>query len=236
MILKSLLSKCQRTGCNHTVGSALGHNYSDVVTAPNCTTNGYTTHTCTRCRHTYIDAEIAKLGHDMSDATCTEASKCKRSGCTYTVGTALGHTWSNAICTTPKTCSACGKAEGIALGHSWNDGVVTKEPTTENTGIKTYTCITCGEQKTENIPVLTHVTGDVDGNEEITSSDAVYLLMYTFFPEDYPVSQESDFNGDGEVNSSDAVYLLMYTFFPEDYPLVHESTPALVSYRKREDK
>ena len=84
--------------------------------------------------------------------------------------------------------------------------------------------------------MLSQSVGDVDGNAEITSSDAVYLLMYTFFPEDYPVSQESDFNGDGDVNSADAVYLLMYTFFPEDYPLVHESAPALMSYGKREDE
>ena len=61
--------------------------------------------------------------------------------------------------------------------------------------------------------------GDIDGVEGVTDADAEYLLMYTFFPEDYPVNQECDFNGDGFVNDADAEHLLMYTFFPEDYPL-----------------
>ena len=61
--------------------------------------------------------------------------------------------------------------------------------------------------------------GDVNDDDEVTESDAVHLLFYTFFPEDYPVSQDCDFDGDGEVTESDAVYLLFYTLFPEDYPL-----------------
>lgn len=38
--------------------------------------------------------------------------------------------------------------------HEWNQGVVTKEPTTTETGIKTYTCTFdgCGATKTETLP------------------------------------------------------------------------------------
>lgn len=38
--------------------------------------------------------------------------------------------------------------------HTWDDGVVTKEPTTTETGIKTYTCTFdgCGATKTETLP------------------------------------------------------------------------------------
>ncbi len=174
---------------------------------------------CTRCGQPHGDA----LGHDMSSATCTGASKCKRSGCNHTVGTALGHTW--------------------------NSGEVILEPTVEAVGKKLFSCTVCTATKTEDIPKLTFVVGDIDGSEEITSADAVYLLMNTFFPEDYPISeeqkQESDFDGDGEVNSGDAVYLLMYTFFPEDYPIVRNSSlpvmtvailPSMMSANKKDEK
>ena len=31
------------------------------------------------------------------------------------------HTWEDATCTTPKTCSKCGKTEGEPLGHKWGE-------------------------------------------------------------------------------------------------------------------
>lgn len=78
-------------------------------------------------------------------------------------------------------------------------------------GNKTYTATFDSIRK--------YVVGDIDGIEGVTDADAEYLLMFTFFPEDYPVNQTCDFNGDGFVNDADAEHLLMYTFFPEDYPL-----------------
>lgn len=63
------------------------------------------------------------------------------------------------------------------------------------------------------------VTGDLNGDDEVTDSDAIYLMYYTFFPEDYPINQDCDFDGDGEVTDNDAIYLMYYTFFPEEYPL-----------------
>ena len=52
----------------------------------------------------------------FSDATCTEPAKCE---CGKTQGEALGHTWDNATCEAPKTCSVCKVTEGEALGHTY---------------------------------------------------------------------------------------------------------------------
>ncbi|MBQ3094936.1 MAG: hypothetical protein IJC53_00685 [Clostridia bacterium] len=41
--------------------------------------------------------------------------------------------------------------------HSWNSGKTTKKATCSETGIKTYTCLKCSEQKTERIPKTSHI-------------------------------------------------------------------------------
>lgn len=89
-------------------------------------------------------------------------------------------------------------------------------------------CENCADSYTENHNMengrcvcgyATYVKGDFDGNGYVTDADAVYLLYYTIFSEDYPINQPADFNGDGYVTDADAVHLLYYTIFPEDYPL-----------------
>lgn len=63
----------------------------------------------------------------------------------------------------PATATANGTYTIIKTGavHEWNQGVVTKEPTTTETGIKTYTCTFdgCGATRTEELPKVeeTHV-------------------------------------------------------------------------------
>ena len=75
-----------------------------------------------------------------------------------------------------------------------------------------------------SIEVYSIAAGDVNGNEKIDKNDAIHLLMYLFFPEEYPINQAADYNKDGKTDKNDAIYLLMYTFFPEDYPLGHVHT------------
>mgnify|MGYP002626131174 CR=1 FL=1 len=57
----------------------LGHSFKAVVTAPTCTAQGYTTHTCTRCNSSYKDTYVAALGH-----TPAAAVKENKIAATYT--------------------------------------------------------------------------------------------------------------------------------------------------------
>ena len=87
-------AKCQREGCGYVEGSALGHSFTNYVSNGNasCTEDGTKTAKCDRC--------------DVTD-TITDA------------GSAKGHNFAAAPCTTPKICKACGVTEGEALGHSY---------------------------------------------------------------------------------------------------------------------
>ena len=64
------------------------------------------------------------------------------------------------------------------------------------------------------------IRGDTNGDGTVDSNDAVYLLRYVLFAEEYPVSADCDFTGDSAVTSADAVYLLRHVLFGSGYPLV----------------
>ena len=148
---------------------ATGHNYNSVVTAPTCTADGYTTHTCANCGDSYVDTPVGALGHTEGevkvennvDPTCTETGsydnvvycatcKVELSRETITVE-AKGHSY-NAVVTAPTceengytthTCTGCGDtyidSETVALGHSWIETERT-EATCVATGAINFVC------------------------------------------------------------------------------------------------
>ena len=126
------------------------------------------------------------------------------------------HTY-NADC--DEICNICGEIRETSIPHTYSSDCdevcnicgTSRKTQTPHTFDENDICTACGSKR--------YITGDVNGNGEVTDADAVHLLMYTFFPEDYPVNQPCDFNNDGNVTDADAVHLLMYTFFPEDYPI-----------------
>ena len=91
------------------------HNYNSVVTPSTCTTAGYTTHTCTLCGDSYVDSNVAALGHSyvetsVTPATCTTAGvknfTCKNCDATKTESIkALGHSYADG------KCSVCGEKQ-----------------------------------------------------------------------------------------------------------------------------
>ena len=104
------------TTCGKVLKGALGHTYNSVITTPTCTTEGYTTHTCTRCGDVYTDGKVSANGHTHgAEPTCT----------------------SNQICT------VCGVELNPAKGHNYK-AVVTEATCTEN-GYTTHTCLNCGD-------------------------------------------------------------------------------------------
>ena len=124
--------------------AATGHSYNEVVTAPTCTTAGYTTYTCSVCGDTYKGNEVAALGHDYK-AVVTEPD-CENGG--YTT----------------YTCSVCNHSytadEVDACGHTYN--AVVTAPTCTEAGYTTYTCA-CGDTYTgDEVAALGHdmVTDD----------------------------------------------------------------------------
>ena len=69
----------------------------------------------------------------------------------FAVTEACEHTWVDATCTAPKTCSKCQMTIGEKIEHDYDDGVVTKASTCTEAGVKTFTC-SCGDSYTEEIP------------------------------------------------------------------------------------
>ncbi len=64
-----------------------------------------------------------------------------------------------------------------------------------------------------------YIKGDLNGDGNVDSDDAIYLLRATLDSENYPVNQNCDFNGDGTTDSDDAIYLLRHSLDPENYPI-----------------
>ena len=84
------------------------------------------------------------------------------------------HTWVDATCTAPKTCSSCGAVEGQPKDHSWDAGTVTVEPTEEAEGEKRHACTACGATKTVVIPALGHTHSYEAKVTKPTCTDAGY--------------------------------------------------------------
>ena len=95
-----------------------------------------------------------------------------------------------------------------------------------NCSITAKTKVASGAEENVAIPtiegsvnVVSVIRGDVNGDNLVTSDDAIQVLYYTLLPDIYTVNQDVDFNGDGLVTSDDAIHLLYYTLLPDLYPL-----------------
>ena len=184
------LNVCDRSGCgaqqitNKT--AALGHGWTTVDHAADCTHSAYTEYICANdASHNYKKYDETKpaLGHDFTGTeTVTKAATCTADG-TKTIACTrcsevqtvtipkLGHNYAAGAaqapsCTTsgytPYTCSRCSDTYNVyddskpATGHAWGEWVVTKAPTETNDGEQTRTCSKCGATETAPVPATSH--------------------------------------------------------------------------------
>ena len=103
------------SACGITEGDLGDHSYTAQITAPGCLTDGFTTHTCTGCGDSYRDSYVL----------------------------ASGHSWVDADCTQPITCTTCGQTWGQPMGHSFGEVTVHK-PTPDAQGYSERSCTICG--------------------------------------------------------------------------------------------
>ena len=101
------------------------HEYTDEVTAPTCTEQGYTTHTCS-CGDVVVDTYVDALGHSYVEGTCTVCGATDHEHVYNEVVTAptceaAGYT--TYTCTVPDCGHSYTGNEVEALGHSYTDGV-----------------------------------------------------------------------------------------------------------------
>lgn len=113
------------TVCGKSETASHSWNAGAVTKQPTCAATGVKTYTCKTCNGTKTES-IAKTNNHS-----------------YGSWTKVNDT------THQRACTLCGKTE--SANHSYDAGVVTKQPTCAATGVKTYTCKTCGGTKTETL-------------------------------------------------------------------------------------
>lgn len=112
----------------------------------------------------------------------------------YQASTGAGHSWQDATCTTPKTCTVCGTSEGGTSGHSWSGWEQAQAPTCTAAGEKHRLCTTCGTEETEVIPASGH-------------SYEKYLCTICGDYAEQALAEAIDLSADGKVTAFDAQLL-----------------------------
>ena len=117
---------------------------------------------------------LAACGHQHSwaEATCTEPKTCTE--CGKTEDEPLGHDWAEASCAKPSTCTRCSETQGEPLPHTWVDATCTEPKTCSVCGATEGEALghTLSEANYQDAPVCT-VCGETVG-EPLTPDFVTY--------------------------------------------------------------
>jgi len=131
------------TACGAVLAKPTGHTIKSTVTAPTCTTIGFTTNACQNCNFEYTDKLVDQLGHryveKVTAPTCTEQGF------------------------TTYTCDRCKDTYvsdyKAALDHKWDEGKVIVNSTCNGKGMTQYTCQRCDAIRVESESAEGHTPG-----------------------------------------------------------------------------
>ncbi|MBP5657506.1 MAG: hypothetical protein J6X52_03180, partial [Clostridia bacterium] len=190
---------CSECGATETRPvDALGHiEVIDPAVAPTCTETGLTEGKhCSRCNEVLVAQEIIPKLLKLSDVCDENYSIYEIGGIQYVM--------------------IVGEVESLPQGVIETDYEgVEVEGTPLVVGDKLQLVI----DGVLNDEALIAVRGDFDRDGDIDSDDAIYLLRYVMFEEEYPIDQSGDLDNDGDTDSDDAVYMLRHILFKDDYPI-----------------
>ena len=160
---------CQHEERRNTI-PALGHDYDEWVydgdSTPEDNTKHTHTHVCKRDK-THTETKDCVMVETVEAGNCFESEEittsCKDCHISFTREGAksLGHKWGKWEMvdeqTHKKTCENDSTHEET---NSHQYKIEVNEPTCLENGLKTYTCLDCEYQYTEEIPALTHLWGE----------------------------------------------------------------------------
>ena len=104
----------------------------EPTTPPTQTPTGAPTTSPTEAPTAPPTTQPSTCSHSWKDATCSAPKTCSKCGATE--GNAAGHSWKDATCTAPNICSTCGATGGNSYGHLWERATCTTPKT----------CVECG--------------------------------------------------------------------------------------------
>ena len=115
------------------------HEYITKNTAPTCTEQGFTTHTCD-CGETYVDGYVDALQHEFVNYTSDGNAKCEENGT------------ETAVCSRQDCQETDVRVEeNSALGHQFGEYISDNNATYTSDGTKTASCERAGCNETHTI-------------------------------------------------------------------------------------